>query len=117
MDNVCINYDNEIIKCDSKIIDKNNKKILHLDISSVSTGRTTIAITGDDLSKEDVKAKKTIGREVYVHRFGIITADTYFGRCKGDTSFILSLYIMFFLIIVNLIRMYIKDSKEKLYSY
>ena len=117
MDNVRIDYDNEIIKCNSKIINKNNKKILHIDISSVKPGRTTIAISGDDLSKENIEASKTIGREVYVHRFGIITVDTYLGRCKGDTSFILSLYIIFLLIIINLIKMYIKDSKENLYSY
>ena len=118
MENVSVNYDSEIIKCVPTInADNSNKKIIRLDISSVKPGKTTIVIEGDDVSKESENGKRQIKRDVYVHKFGIITTDTYLGRCRGDTSFILSFYIIFLLIIINLIRMYVKNSKEKLYSY
>ncbi|MBQ9674035.1 MAG: hypothetical protein IJV39_05370 [Ruminococcus sp.] len=69
---VLIEQDHEIIKLTDKSLENGT---LSLDIQSVSKGRGYIDVYGPDgLEYAEV---------VYVHYFGVITVDSYFGRaCK-----------------------------------
>ena len=103
-----VECDKKIIKCE-KVIENNNISIV---IKSIKPGKTYLKIYKDDNQKKDV-----YHLSVYVHPFGVVTVGSYLGKCDGDISFLFSFYIIVFLILVELIRDYLKCKKENLYSY
>lgn len=108
---ITVDCDNKIIKCDLKQ-DKNDVVII---VKSISTG----------VSDVNIKSEKEIeyygGKErnitMYVHNTGIITASAYLGRCNCDISFIISFYIIIFMILFTLIKKLRYCIKNNLYSY
>ena len=110
--NISIKYDEEIIECNPKYENTN----LHIDISAKKAGKTSIIIEGEK-NIENETEKTEIKRDVYVHKTGIITTTKFFGHCKGDISFIISLYIILILIIVYLIIKCKNKISKKMYSY
>ena len=113
LDNISINYDTEMIKCEEKY----NGNILHIDIIPIKSGKTTINIEGDTISENNQLEKMTIKRKVYIHKSGIVTVGSFIGKCNGDISFIISFTIIVIVILIYLIYTYIKSVKENMYSY
>ena len=108
LENISITYNKDIINCNYEI--KNNN--IHFDIKGIKPGKTTITIEGISDNKT-----KTIEKNVYVHETGVITLNSFLGKCSGDISFVISFYIIVVLMIIHLIVKYIKNKKEKPYSY
>ena len=107
------NSNNIKVECNEKIIScerLSNSKYLKIKIKSKKVGKTRIKI-------KEIENNKIDYINVYVHLFGVITTGSYLGKCNGDISFIISFYIIALLIIIYLIRNYIKNRKENIYSY
>ena len=108
---ITVNCDNKIISCDLK----QNKEDVNIIVKSISTGKSDVNI------KSNKEIKYYGGKErnitMYVHNTGIITASAYLGRCNGDVSFIITFYIIIFMILFTLIRKLRYGIKNNLYSY
>ncbi len=94
-----------------KIIDKKSKNnIFYLNVEAVSEGKSFIII-----SDENQKFYNII--PVYVHKFGIITYDSYFGNSNGNIVIPICITILFFYILYLLIKSFIKNARENIYQY
>ena len=89
-----IKVSNDKIKIVGKKID-NDK--LYLTIKSVSKGKSFVEITGNE---------QYIYHKIYVHNFGIITCDNYFGDTEGDEGIPISIFILIIMILYDLIKKY-----------
>lgn len=107
---ITVNCDNKIIKCDLK----QNKEDVNIVVKSISTGKSDVNIKSN---KEIKYYGKEINKTMYVHNTGIITASAYLGRCNGDVSFIISFYIIIFMVLFTLIKNLRYGIKNNLYSY
>ena len=112
MENMSIKYDDEILTCTESYQDE----YIHLDIVSKKSGKTKIIIEGDEVTDNKTE-RKIIERKIFVHKTGIITVGSYFGKCRGDISFIISFYIIIITVIIYLIKKYRQGVKNNLYSY
>ena len=54
---------------------------------------------------------------VYVHRYGIITADDYFGNCTGGIIIPICTLIYLVAVVIGLIRKYRADVRQEFYQY
>ncbi len=106
IDNLKIELEKDnIIEIKEKKIDNG---ILKLKIKSLNRGNTFIDVT----SNEFVRMER-----FYVHNFGIITQESYFGKCTNDTIIPISVFIYVILLIYFLIKKYKKNIKIDIYQY
>ena len=92
-----------------KIVDKKLENgELTLKIKSISRGRAFITINNEDTEEIYI---------FYVHRFGIITNNTFFGDSNGDEIIPISISILLIVILAFLIDNYRKNLKYNLYQY
>lgn len=105
LENISIKEDKKIVKLLSKKIDG---ETLILKYKSLKQGRVFVEINYDDLGMLEV---------LYVHPFGIITQDTYFGDCTNSIVIAISITILIGTIVFLLIKSLIKSMKNNMYSY
>ena len=109
IDDVDINIeqDKEIIKIiDTKV--KNNK--VELKIKSVNEGKAFINI---NIKKENMAESHMF----YVHKFGIISFNNYFGDFNGDFIIPISISILIAYILFILIKKYKQNISKNIYQY
>ena len=83
--------------------------LLLLELSSVSPGKDFLSVSdGEDT---------LWGTMVYVHRFGTITLDTFFGSCTGAWLLPAAAALLLALLLANRIRTYRTEVKKNLYMY
>ena len=100
-----IEQDKEVIKIEEE--KKGNTTIIK--VKSVSRGKAyVIAQTSEDTYNSNV---------FYVHKFGIITDNSYFGDATGDEVIPISVSIILIAILSYLIRKYRISLKSNLYQY
>ena len=100
LENISIKEDKKIVKLLSKKIDG---ETLILKYKSLKQGRVFVEINYDDLGMLEV---------LYVHPFGIITQDTYFGDCTNSIVIAISITILIGTIVFLLIKSLIKSMKN-----
>ena len=83
---------------------------LKFDLTALERGKTGIVI---GTSAGDVQILDT----VYVHRFNIITLNSYFGKCTAGFMVPLSILIVILILYVDRIRILRADSHETIYRY
>ena len=105
LENISIKEDKKIIKLLSKKIEGDT---LILKYKSLKQGRVFVEINYDDLGMLEV---------LYVHPFGIITEDTYFGDCTNSIVIAISITIIIGSIVFLLIKSFIKNMKDNMYNY
>ena len=105
LENISIKEDKKIVKLLSKKIDG---ETLILKYKSLKQGRVFVEINYDDLRMLEV---------LYVHPFGIITQDTYFGDCTNSIVIAISITILIGTIVFLLIKSLINNMKNNMYSY
>ena len=92
LEDISIKEEDKIVKLISKKMDGDT---LILKYKSLKQGRTFIEIDYDDLGMLEV---------LYVHPFGIITQDTYFGDCTNSIVIAISITILIGTIVFLLIK-------------
>ncbi len=103
--NITIEQDNNSIE----IIDKKySDNIVYVKIKSKEKGKAYIDFITDKLSSTEA---------IYVHNFGIITVNQFFGKSNGDIVIPISVLIIELLIIISLINKYKKSINKNLYDY
>ena len=108
IDDISISYDKNIIKC--KKTYKDNKLILT--ITPINRGKTELIVKRVGPGTEIVQRDK-----IYVHFSNLITLKKYFGKCRGDISFVISYLIILVMILIYSIRQLIRGIKKNLYEY
>ncbi|MBP5362799.1 MAG: YdcF family protein [Ruminococcus sp.] len=106
-ENLIIEYDESIVECTEQNIDGN---VLNMDFRSVSKGVSFVEVSEDNGESYSVRA-------LYVHSFGIITIDNYFGRCRGDILFPVSFILILIMILNNFLRRYRENTQTTLCRY
>ena len=104
---VSVVYDTSILKCTSQQITDNT---LFLDFTSLSPGTTDVKVG----NLAEGSAQVTM---LYVHPTGIITIDTYFGKCRGDIAFSCSVSLILLVLSLHLWRRYRESTREVLCRY
>ncbi|MBQ8085260.1 MAG: YdcF family protein [Lachnospiraceae bacterium] len=104
--NISIDQKYDVIEIADKQI---NNGVLSLRIQSVSKGKAYIDIEGPD----DYYHLESF----YVHPFGVITVDNYFGESAGAHVIPVLAAIYLVLILLYIIREYNEGVKESLYQY
>ena len=104
--NISIDQKYDVIEIADKQI---NNGVLSLRIQSVSKGKAYIDIEGPD----DYYHLESF----YVHPFGVITVDNYFGESAGAYVIPVLAAIYLVLILLYIIREYNEGVKESLYQY
>lgn len=112
-ENVSINYDHSIIKCDDEI----NDGKLKINISSIKKGSTDLAIIVDKKNKDSSIEKVEYKKTIYVHSMKTITIDKFFGNCNGDSLIIISFLMSLAITLLYVIRQFIRGIKKNLYEY
>ena len=107
-DSLTVEYDRSIVECVSQQLSGGT---LTLEFRAVSSGNTFL-IVGDDLSG-DLSQQ----RQIFVHPTGVITLDSYFGKCRGDIMFSGSIIVIELTMLLMLIRRYRRSAKENLCRY
>lgn len=103
---VSIAQNREIVKVtDRKLKDG----ILSLTVQSVSMGKAFLDISGPE--------EYLLSEVVYVHRFGILTVNSYFGRSSGAAVIPVLVTLYMALILWYVIAMYRKGMQVSLYQY
>ncbi len=100
-----VDQDKEIIEILNKEIDNG---ILKLELKSISKGKVFINVNYSDLSYLEA---------FYVHNFGIITQDHYFGRSSGDIIIPICLLLYIVSILYILIIEYKRNINDNIYQY
>ena len=104
--NIEIIQDSNIIKCTNKKL-KNNR--LEITLESVNSGKAYVEISAE----EDYYDFHLI----YVHHFGVITYDNYFGKSRGDIVIPIFIFILLLATLTLFIKKYQKSIKETIYQY
>ena len=82
---------------------------LALTVSAVSRGSDHLSVTyGKGVSW---------GTDIYVHVFGVMTEETFFGRCRGVWLIPASAAAYLFLLLLGTVRTYRADRRKNLYQY
>ena len=106
--------DYDVTAYDPEIVEVSNVRVegkqLKMDLRALKRGETFI-----DIRKLAEDALLT--HKIYVHAFGIITQDTYFGRCTGGFMIPLSALIILILLYIDRIRKFWIETKESIYRY
>lgn len=103
--NISIVQDKEVIKItDKKIIDDT----LILNLVSINKGKAGILIKLDNYD---------VYETFYVHNFGIITQNNYFGHSNGDIIIPIAILLYISLLLISLIRKYKNSIKKNIYQY
>ena len=104
--NINIDQDHEIVRITDKKLENG---VISLKLRSVSKGRAFIDISGpQNYNHLEI---------IYVHSFGVITMDTYFGESTGSRIIPVMAALYLTLILLNVIREYNEGIKESLYQY
>ena len=114
------NIQKVVIKCDKSLINCSHKvkdDVVYINVDSVKSGKTKLKYNIEYIGEDNNLLKEEGNQILYVHKVGIITLKSFFGPCTGDIAYIISIYIIITLIIFYLIKEYIKNKKENLYSY
>ena len=83
--------------------------VLTLTFRTVKRGREFIIVT-------DPEGENTY-RSMYIHLFGIVTDNEFFGKCKGDNVIPVAIIVFLALLLYSLIRQYRSDVRKNLYQY
>ena len=104
---VVLIQDDEVVKINDTSLDGND---VIVDLESVSRGTASIEVYWNGGSDMSI-------RHFYVHRFGLITADNFFGDCTNGHVIMLffDLYLVF--VILELIRKYRRHVRVDFYNY
>ena len=113
VENISINYDKSIIKCDEEY---NNGK-LKIKISPLKKGNTEIVTNFDKKNEDSTIEQKEYKKSIFVHSFKIITVDNFFGNCNGDISIIFSFLVSLVIILLYVLRQFIRGIKKNMYEY
>lgn len=97
---------NDIVRCADK---KFNDGILEVKFEALNKGKTWVAIK----NKEETLTYKRL----YVHEFGIITYENYFGTSTCGEIVPISIVIMLICILYILIKRYRLNLKKNIYQY
>lgn len=103
--NIEIEQDKDIVKLTDKSFENG---VLELEVESVSEG---IAYVSADANYTYRTAS------LYVHKFGVITCDSYFGACTFGKIIPISIFILLVYICYLLIKRYKQSMKENMYQY
>lgn len=106
IDNIKIDYDKRILKITNKKI---NNNILTIKFKAISHGKSKIDIYNQD--------NNYYFSRMYVHHFGVITNNNYFGKTKGDIVIPISILILLVTALKILIDKYRNNMKKNLYQY
>lgn len=106
---VAVEQDKEILKVTEYHIQ--NEK-LYITVKSISPGKAFISI-----SAEDEPDSLFHSPSVYVHAFGIITEENFFGRSTGSWSFSAAIIIFLAVLIIGLLIRIKKEMQRNLYQY
>ena len=101
-----IDQDREIIRLTDKKLENG---ILFLRIRSAARGRAFISVCRSD--------EFGFLEAVYVHRFGVITVDNYFGRSAGAWIIPVLATVYIALLLLSVILRYRRNMRESLYQY
>ena len=107
IDDININIDGDVNVI--KIVDKNlNNGILFLKLKSINKGRAFIDINYGDFYSSEI---------FYVHNFGVITKNSYFGKSNNDI--IIPIFILLYIstIIITVFKKYKRNVSDNMYQY
>ena len=83
---------------------------LKFDISSLKKGKTSLEIGRQEEGRQVLES-------VYVHVFGIITVNTFFGKCTASVMIPLSVLIILVLLYIDRFKKFRIEVRENAYSY
>ncbi|MBR0373373.1 MAG: YdcF family protein [Mogibacterium sp.] len=83
---------------------------LEFNLDAIKRGRTFLVF-------QNPNGQNILMKRVYVHRFGIITMDSYFGDCTGGVMVPISLLIIIAVFYFNRLRKFRAEVRENFYSY
>lgn len=107
-DSLTVEYDRSVAECVSQHFSGGT---MTLEFRAVSKGSTILIVSDDPTG---CVAQQ---RQIYVHPTGIITLDSYFGKCRGDIMFSCSFIVIELTLLMMLIRKYRRSTKENLCRY
>ncbi len=84
--------------------------ILEVTIRSVKKGKASLELSSKDNDSYYIES-------AYVHNFGIITINEYFGKARGDIIIQISVVIVLGVLLYMLIEDYKASIKENIYQY
>ena len=111
-----VGYDDAVINLvqKDKVVNIANKDFkdgkLEITLRSIKKGKATIEVSSKD---ED----GTYIESIYVHNFGIITVNEYFGKARGDIIIQISVVIVLAVLLYMLVQEYRTSVKKNLYQY
>lgn len=112
-ESISIDYDKSIIKCDYEI---NNNK-LKIDILPIKKGHTDIVIMVNKKNTDSNMETTEYRKNVYVHFMNIISLNRFLGNVNGDISVIIAFLISLVIIMLYVIRQFIRGIRKNLYEY
>ena len=83
--------------------------ILTLCVRSIGRGRAYVEAVGPD--------GIGVGKQFYVHRGGIVTADSYFGACRGGVVVPIAALLYLLLLFYGSMRKYRGGLRQSMYQY
>ena len=83
---------------------------LKFDIGSLKKGRASLEIGRQEEGRQVLES-------VYVHMFGIITVNTFFGKCTASVMIPLSILIILVLLYIDRFKKFRIEVRENAYSY
>ncbi|MBO6054823.1 MAG: YdcF family protein [Oscillospiraceae bacterium] len=99
---------------DPGIVEISNVRVqgtrLFYDLHALNRGQTFLIVSQEP-------GRRIMMQKVYVHRFGIITESSFFGRCTLGVLVPISILIALVLLYLNHIALLRRSTKENLYQY
>lgn len=105
--NIEIEQDSDIVQLKEKSLEDD---VLMMTFASVSEGKAYVDVT-------EVNGYTSQMFALYVHKFGIITYDSYFGACTYGEMISVSILILLAYIFYLLTKRYIQSMKANMYQY
>lgn len=103
--NIKLEQKNEIVKIISQ---KNNDGVLEITLKSVNPGKANIIVNDSSNYYYD---------SIYVHKFGVITINNFFGKSSCDYIIPILNIILISILIYMLIKKYQKSITDNMYQY
>lgn len=110
---VKIKCNEEIIKCRTSMDSEKTKVI----IKSKKPGKTKVQISYKKVGQNGKIESVSYPINVFVHMTGVVTTGHFLGECNGNISFLISFYIIVLLIIIEIVKNYIRVRTKNLYTY
>ena len=107
--------------CDVLVRTERGESVIRVTDQKVENGLVTLTVSavsrGSDFLTVTYENGFSWGTTIHVHAFGVMTQETFFGRCRGDWLIPSSTALFLALLLFGTVRTYRADRKKDLYQY